>query len=226
MKYSRAVWFIVGFVAASFTIAPVAANFEWWRGAWEWVQNDRQEMPRQARHGSLLRPHAKHCNPYAPRIPKIDDVLKRADRIVLAKVRSVRSNPKNLWIGNNVIYTLDVVMVVKGKGVPKQVELAGVKPKFEFAFDPALLDATYRHAEFLAKATLTESYPPQRERFHPADAPSYCEYAPYFEVGINYLIVLPEPYTAASFEPILTFEDAWLNRVQSGYGNRDGYGLY
>jgi hypothetical protein len=147
---------------------------------------------------------------------------------VIAKVRSVRSNPKDLWIGDNVIYKLGVVLVVKGKDVPDEFELAGVKPKFEFLFDPALLDATYRHAEYLAKAVKTLDASPSRRRFHPADALSYCEYAPYFETGIEYLIVLPEPYTAVSFQPILTGDDAWLGRVVKGYGDSggNGNGLY
>lgn len=46
--------------------------------------------------------------------------------------------------------------------------------------------------------------------------PGYCEYAPYFEVGMDYVVVLSEPYTEISFEPIGSLFDPWLDVVR-GY---------
>jgi hypothetical protein len=95
------------------------------------------------------------------------------------------------------------------------IELPGVRMKWGFPFDPSLFDIGYRHAKGFAKTMKVTETMSTRRQVPLAGGGGYCEYAPYFEVGLDYVVVLPEPYSDISFEPIGSPFDPWLDVVSS-----------
>ena len=171
------------------------------------------------------RPFATRCNVYNPGEPEsVDAVVRRATLIVRARARSFRKNDNKIWRGENVVYQFDILHTIKGKDPGRTIELAGVRNKQDFPFDPSVLDVTFRHSQGLAKAKTVADAMVSRLAIPLADRNEYCEYAPYFDIGLEYLLILPEPYTQISFEPIITPFDAWLTRVRVATG--DGASLY
>jgi hypothetical protein len=161
----------------------------------------------------------KICSPYVPAPPKrIEDVLDGASTIVLARVHGYDANHRKVWIGENVVYRLGVAEVFKGdKSVRADglsfLKIEGVKPRYGFLFDPYLFVVMNQHREFLQSAETEADANIVRDRFYLQFNTRYCEYAPYFDVGINYLVVITEPYSVVSFEPILSADDPWYQRV-------------
>lgn len=165
---------------------------------------------------------AEPCRPYAPdRGKRVDDVLKEAKQILLVHVRSASKSAMTRWEGENVTYHLDVVQVLKGNEVRSSIKLGGVRMKHGFLFDPSLLDATYRHSIGLRTAETLEQANVTREPIVLAGRRGMCEFAPYFEVGLDYLILLGAPYSKISFEPIISPEDAWFLRVAKTFENEN-----
>ncbi len=161
----------------------------------------------------------KICNPYIPASAKrIEDVLDGASTVFWAKVIGYDANPRIVWIGENVIYRLQLIEVFKGdKSVIADelgyLKIEGVRPRYQFPFDPFLFEVTNYHREYLQSAETEVDSNIRRDKFYLQFNPRYCEYAPYFDVGISYLIVVTEPYSVVSFEPILSRDDAWYFRV-------------
>jgi hypothetical protein len=168
----------------------------------------------------VSRPFAHMCEAYASRPGlSIDAVLRSAKVIAVVRVSSAQPNPNAIWIGENFVYSLEVVDVIKGMP-PMTIKLPGVRMKWGFPFDPSLFDLGYRHANGFAKTMKVDQTMSTRQQVPLADGGGYCEYAPYFEVGLEYVVVLPEPYTQISFEPIGSFADPWLTVVR-GYTDRN-----
>ena len=161
----------------------------------------------------------KMCNPYVPAPPKrIEDVLDGASTVFSARVIGYDSNPRVVWIAENVVYRLQLIEVFKGEksAIADEVgylKIEGVRPRYQFQFDPYLFEVTNSHKEYLQRAETEGDSNIRRDRFHLQFNPRYCEYAPYFDVGIRYLIIVTEPYSVVSFEPILASDDAWYYRV-------------
>lgn len=170
---------------------------------------------------------AERCNPYAPdRTNRVDDVLSQAKQVLLVHVRASSSNPKSLWEAENVVYELDVLQVIKGKETRRSITLPGIRAKHDFLFDPSLLDVTYRHAIGLKTANKLYDAKVSRLRVPLVGRREYCEYAPYFEVGLDYLVLLGAPYTQISFEPIISPDDDWLARVRSTFKDENRETLF
>ncbi|MDZ4866345.1 MAG: hypothetical protein SGI91_03395 [Alphaproteobacteria bacterium] len=164
---------------------------------------------------------ADKCSPHVgPKPKKIDAIINEADQVIWVRVRSVQSSSQKKWVGENVTYTLDVVQELKGNVGSTSLTLPGVRKRTAFVVDPLVLDASFRHDRGLSKADTTADAMVWRDFVPLVEKPGYCEYAPYFEVGLGYLLILTEPYSLISFEPILSPWDPWLARVERATRSR------
>jgi hypothetical protein len=178
-------------------------------------------------------PFAGRCHVYAPPPPEqIDAFIKRAERIVWVRAISSELNPISVWEiqgmhAQNVIYELDTIETLKGSEAPYRIRIPGVSVRHELGIDPDLLDVGYRHAKALAGAKDMYEAQGSSYEFRVAAKRNLCEFAPRFEIGMTYLLFLPDAFSPISAEPLLGRYDPWYERVSiATRGQGPSWGLY